>query len=54
MAQSMLMDEALTRHRVAHGFTSVPGAGHGLGNLDKTAIGGIHEQAIAFMKRYTA
>jgi acetyl esterase/lipase len=52
--QSMLMDEELTRHRVAHGFTSVPGAGHGLGNLDKTAISGIHEQAIAFMKRYTA
>jgi acetyl esterase/lipase len=51
--QSMLMDEELTRHRVAHGFTSVPGGGHGLGNLDKSVTSGVHKRVIAFLRRYT-
>jgi acetyl esterase/lipase len=51
--QSVLMDEQLTRHRIPHEFTSVPGGGHGLGNLDKSVTSKIHDHVIAYVRRYT-
>jgi dipeptidyl aminopeptidase/acylaminoacyl peptidase len=52
--QSVAMDRELARHKVAHEFISVSGGGHGLGNVGKTVVTGIHERVVAFAKRYTA
>ncbi len=50
--QSAVMDRELSRHGVPHEFISVPGAGHGLGGVDKTVVSGIHERVVAFLRRY--
>jgi acetyl esterase/lipase len=52
--QSVVMDRELARHGVAHEFMSVDGGGHGLGNVDRSVIAGVHERVIAFLRRYTA
>ena len=52
--QSVVMDRELARHGVPHEFISVPGAGHGLGGVDKTLLAGIYERVLAFLKRYMA
>jgi acetyl esterase/lipase len=52
--QSVVMDRELSRHGVPHEFISVPGAGHGLGGVDKTVLAGIHQRVLDFLKRYTA
>ncbi len=51
--QSVLMDRELTRQRVSHEFISVPGGGHGLGNVDREQVGAIYQRAVAFVRRYT-
>jgi acetyl esterase/lipase len=50
--QSVLMDRELTRQGVPHEFLSVPGGGHGLGNIDRAPVEGIYRQAVAFIGRY--
>lgn len=52
--QSVLMDRELTRHGVAHAFLSVPGGGHGLGNLGRAEAEAIYRRAVAFVARYGA
>jgi acetyl esterase/lipase len=52
--QSVLMDRELTRHGVAHEFISVPGGGHGLGNVDRAKVEGFLRQAVAFVRRFSA
>jgi acetyl esterase/lipase len=52
--QSVVMDRELARLGVPHEFISVTGGGHGLGNVDKSVISGIHERAIGFLRRYSA
>jgi acetyl esterase/lipase len=50
--QSVLMDHELMRHGVAHEFISIPGGGHGLGNIDRAKVEGIYRQAVGFIGRY--
>jgi acetyl esterase/lipase len=50
--QSVVMDRELARHGVAHEFISVPGAGHGLGGVDKARIAAIQERVLAFLQRH--
>lgn len=50
--QSVVMDRELARHRVAHEFISVAGAGHGLGGVDDARVAAIHERVLAFLNRY--
>ncbi len=52
--QSVVMDRELSRHGVSHEFISVPGAGHGLGGVDKTILSGIHERVMTFLRHYSA
>ena len=52
--QSVVMDRELSRHGVPHEFISVPGAGHGLGGVDKTLMSGIYERVMTFLRRYSA
>jgi len=52
--QSVVMDRELSRHGVPHEFISVPGAGHGLGGMDRTFMSGIYERVMAFLRRYSA
>ena len=49
--QSVLMDRELTRHGVRHELISVPGGGHGLGNVDRASVEGIYRRAVAFIGR---
>jgi dipeptidyl aminopeptidase/acylaminoacyl peptidase len=49
--QSVLMDRELTRHGVRHELVSVPGGGHGLGNVDRDRVDAIYRQAVAFIGR---
>jgi acetyl esterase/lipase len=51
--QSVLMDRALTEHRVPHELISVPGAGHGLSGVDRDVVSGVHERTLAFLRRYS-
>jgi hypothetical protein len=39
---------------VAHELISVPGGGHGLGNVDKAVVAGIHQRVLAFLGRSRA
>jgi hypothetical protein len=48
------MDRELARQGVAHEFISVPGGGHGLGNIDRAKVEAIHRRAVAFIGQYTA
>jgi acetyl esterase/lipase len=50
--QSVVMDRELARHGVPHEFISVPGAGHGLGGVDKTVVDGIHQRVLTFLRRH--
>jgi acetyl esterase/lipase len=50
-AQSVQMDQELTRHGVTHEFISVAGGGHGLGGLDRARVASIHERVLDFLKR---
>ena len=52
--QSVLMDRELTRHGVPHELISVPGGGHGLGNVDKAQVVAIRQRVLAFLQRHTA
>jgi hypothetical protein len=45
------MDRELARHGVRHELISVPGAGHGLGGVDKGRIAEIHGRVLAFLKK---
>ena len=45
------MDRELTRHGVRHELVSVPGGGHGLGNVDRDRVDAIYRQAVAFIGR---
>jgi hypothetical protein len=38
---------------VTHELISVPGGGHGLGNVDKGVVAGIRQRALDFVRRYT-
>lgn len=51
--QSVDMDRELTRQGVPHEFVSVPGGGHGLGNLDRDRVDSIYRRAVAFLGPYT-
>jgi dipeptidyl aminopeptidase/acylaminoacyl peptidase len=50
--QSVVMDRELARHGVAHEFISIPGAGHGLGGVDKTVVEGMHRNVLAFLRHH--
>jgi len=52
--QSVVIDRELSRKGVPHEFISVPGAGHGLGGVDKTVLAGIYQRVLDFLKRYMA
>ncbi len=43
------MDRELTRHGVRHELVSVPGGGHGLGNVDRASVEDIYRRAVAFI-----
>ena len=49
--QSVLMDRELTRQGVRHELISVPGGGHGLGNVDRASVEGIYRRAVGFIGR---
>jgi acetyl esterase/lipase len=50
--QSVVMDRELARHGVKHEFISIPGAGHGLGGVDKTVVEGMHRNVLAFLRHH--
>jgi acetyl esterase/lipase len=52
--QSVLMDRELARHGVTHELISIPGGGHGLGNVDRARVAEIHRRAVAFVRQHTA
>jgi acetyl esterase/lipase len=52
--QSVDMNAALARAGVTHEFISVANGGHGLGNIERATVAGIHRKAIAFVGHYTA
>src|SRR5262249_41176660 len=52
--QSVLMDRELARHGVTHELISVPGGGHGLGNVDRARVAEINRRAVAFVRQHTA
>ncbi len=52
--QSVLMDRELARQGVSHEFISVPGGGHGLGNIDRGKVEDIYRRAVAFIGQYSA
>jgi acetyl esterase/lipase len=52
--QSVLMDRELARRGVPHEFISVPGAGHGLGGVDRKVVSGIHDRVLAFLRQHSA
>jgi acetyl esterase/lipase len=51
--QSVLMDRELARQHVPHEFISVPGGGHGLGNIDRGALLAIYQRVLAFLRQHT-
>lgn len=51
-AQSVQMDQELTRHGVPHEFISVSGGGHGLGGLDRARVARVYERVLDFLKRH--
>ena len=46
--------ELAARHGVPHELISVPGAGHGLGGVDRKVLAGIHDRVLAFLRQHTA
>jgi acetyl esterase/lipase len=52
--QSVLMDRELARHGVSHELISIPGGGHGLGNVARARVAEIHRRAVAFLRQHTA
>jgi acetyl esterase/lipase len=51
--QSVLMDQELGRHRVAHELITVPRGGHGLSNVDRAQVLEIYRRVLAFIRRST-
>jgi acetyl esterase/lipase len=47
--QSVLMDRELMRQGVRHELVSVPGGGHGLGNVERARVEAIYRRALAFI-----
>jgi dipeptidyl aminopeptidase/acylaminoacyl peptidase len=52
--QSVLMDRELALQGMPHEFISIPGGGHGLGNIERAQVEEINRRAVAFIGRYTA
>lgn len=50
--ESDAMDKALTHFKVPHKFLSVPGAGHGLGDVAPSERARICDEALAFAKEH--
>jgi hypothetical protein len=48
------MDRELAQHGVPHELISVPGGGHGLGNVDRAQVAGIYRRVLAFLRLHTA
>jgi acetyl esterase/lipase len=46
------MAKELARHKVAHEFVSVPGAGHGLSGGDKQLVADANAKALAFVRKH--
>jgi acetyl esterase/lipase len=50
--QSAAMARELARHKVAHEFLSLKGAGHGLAGGDPKQVAEAHRQALTFVRRH--
>lgn len=51
--QSVLMDDELTRHRVGHGFVTMPGRGHGFdGEMDDPLVAAAFAQVLGFLDEH--